>query len=69
MKKCPKCGYEAPAQTSENVGELLDLVPMDGLKDFEEKFVSETRTRFEKYGANTMMSEKQLAWLRKLAAR
>jgi DNA polymerase III delta subunit len=54
-------------------GALEELLAAIGEQDFADlddmsrKFVDETQARFEKYGARTMMSDKQLAWLRKIA--
>lgn len=47
---------------------LLNSINDDELSGAAEKFVRETRERFEKYGPRTKMSEKQLAWLGRIAA-
>lgn len=81
--KCPHCSKsfeveirftKAPAMQSERVlkdrndiGEMLSVIDEDELDDMAAKFVTETRERFEQYGARTRMSEKQLRWLERIA--
>ena len=80
---CPSCGCllelsatKAPAQQStapassastSDLGGLLDSIDETGLEDPAASFVSDMRDRYEQYGERTKCSEKQLAWLRKLA--
>ncbi len=81
--KCPSCGVvlevrltAAPPMQADTVKResgsgdlksLLDSINDEALSGMEAKFVEETRARFEKYGPTTRMSEKQLAWLKKIA--
>ena len=65
-------GGAPPAATSskapEELGELLDAISDDMLVDGQEAdFVADIRERFKKYKSRTLISEKQLAWLRKIA--
>lgn len=39
------------------------------LNDAERKFVSETKARLDKFGEGVFLSEKQFAWLEKIANR
>ncbi len=78
-QKCPKCGAglvikleeDVPRPPSEgdhlDLGRLLEIINDDELAGAAAKFVKETRERFEQYGARTRMSEKQLAWLGRIA--
>ncbi len=50
-----------------SLGEILSAIDDDRLTGASINFVAETRERYAKYKDNTKMSEKQLAWLRKLA--
>lgn len=47
--------------------ELLDMIDVSTLKGQSLDFVVETRERFRKYKDKTRMSDKQMAWLRKIA--
>lgn len=47
--------------------EMLDAIDDSKLTGASQTFVAETRERFAKYKDKTKMSDKQLAWLRKLA--
>ena len=59
-----------PASTNDNgLGALLVRIDLNGLNDAERKFIEETRQRFAQYGANTKLSEKQVAWLKKIAGK
>lgn len=82
MLKCPKCQTvlevrltAAPPMQSDSVAqgslkELLDRIDDGRLEeDAEINFVSQTRERFEKYGSGTRMSDKQMAWLQRIADR
>lgn len=69
MRKCPSCGFEPPAQTSENVGELLDIVVDEDLNEWERGFIAQIRERWEKYYDNIRMSDKQMVTLRKIASK
>lgn len=51
-----------------DIGSLLEQINDDDLDSASSEFVSQTRERFAQYGDRTKMSEKQMAWLRKLAA-
>ncbi len=79
-QKCPKCGAglvikleeDTPRAPSEgdhlDLGHLLETINDDELSGASAKFVMETRERFEQYGARTRMSEKQMSWLKRIAA-
>lgn len=54
---------------SSDVGDLLDSVDMGNLNDFEREFIEQTKERFAKYKDNIRMSDKQMAVLRKIAAK
>lgn len=85
MMNCPHCGKtvmvklskddgkDTPAKKSEaasgSLGDLLESINMDSLEEYESKFVTETKERFEKYGASTRLSPKQQSWLESLAAK
>ncbi len=64
---------EKPVELSEGQIKLIKQaikVPAKGLlSDAERKFVKETKERFENFGERIHLSEKQLAWLRKIAER
>ena len=51
-----------------DLGELLSQIDDDSLSGKAADFVTQTRARFEQYGKRTMMSEKQMSWLRKIAS-
>ena len=78
---CPKCKCEielaiissgakaAPSAPSSDLDELMSQIDDSTLtKPFEREFMSKLRERYEKYGAGTMVSEKQMAVLRRIAA-
>ena len=73
--ECPECGHTwetAIASASVKAGEigrLLDLIVDSELNDYESGFISSLRPRFAQYGDNTHMSVKQMAILRKIAAK
>lgn len=50
-----------------SVEELLNAIDDDNLEEGERKFVTETRERLAQYGSRIRMSEKQMAWLRRIA--
>ena len=50
-----------------DLGELLAAAEANATKDHEIEFVRSTRERYDQYGDRTKMSEKQLAWLRRIA--
>ncbi len=59
----------ATSADTSDVGALLDSIHDDELEtDFAVDFIRQTRERYEKYGAKTLMSEKQMNVLRKIAA-
>lgn len=64
---------ENPVELNEGQIKLLKQAiktPAKGLlSDAERKFVKETKERFENFGERIHLSEKQLAWLRKIAER
>lgn len=79
--KCPNCNCDlklvvaggaakaAPSTPSSDLDELMSQIDDSTLtKPFEREFMSKLRERYEKYGAGTMVSEKQLAVLRRIAA-
>jgi len=46
---------------------LLMRIDTRNVDESERKFVEDTQKRFKQYGAKTLISDKQLAWLRKIA--
>ena len=78
--KCPQCNCElelkmvkdsprdASAADHLDLEQLLESVDEDSLDEFAAKFVQQTKERFGEYGKRTRMSEKQIAWLRRIAA-
>jgi hypothetical protein len=50
------------------LGALLSSINEDSLDTESLAFYRKTQERFEQYGARTLMSDKQMKWLRKLAA-
>jgi hypothetical protein len=83
--KCPHCNenidvrlIKAPSNSQgslegadiSGLEAILDRIHEDELEHQNEiDFVKQTRERFEQYGERTRMSEKQMTWLRKIAAR
>jgi len=77
--KCPNCSIElsiiatgAKNESSETagLGELLAKIHDDELEtEFEIEFIKQTRERFAQYADRTRMSERQMACLRKIAAK
>ena len=57
----------SPRADITGLGDLLDSINIDALEREEAAFVEQTRERFDQYKGRTMLSEKQLAWLRCLA--
>ena len=53
---------------TDDLGELLDNIGDAELSGATADFVVATRKRYAQYGAKTMMSEKQMAWLKRIAA-
>ncbi len=53
---------------ADEIKELLDGILESSLDERAAEFVSSTRERLEKYGSRIKMSDKQMAWLRKLAS-
>lgn len=51
-----------------DLGELLGMIDDASLSGQSLDFVTQTRERFAKYKDRTRMSDKQMAWLRKIAA-
>lgn len=65
---------ERPAKTAKagsasgDVGELLEMIGDVGeLDEAAAKFVTETQERWEKYGQRIKFSDKQYAWLKRIA--
>jgi hypothetical protein len=56
-----------PIERGSSLAELLDSINDDALTGAAAKFVTETRERFNQYGDRIRMSEKQLAWLKRIA--
>lgn len=55
--------------TSGNVGDLLAQITDEHVQgEPSQKFVAETRARYAQYGERIRFSEKQMAWLQKIAA-
>lgn len=50
-----------------DVGDLLEAVNMENLDGAELDFIEKTKERFAKYKDRIMLSDKQLAWLKKIA--
>lgn len=68
IKAPPNAGTPAQGKSGGNsLEEMLDAIDDAALTGASVKFVEETRERFAKYKGNTRMSDKQMAWLRKLA--
>lgn len=53
----------------EEARELLEGIDDSDLRPEEEDFVSDMRERLEKYGDHTMVSPKQIFWLRDIVDR
>lgn len=51
----------------QQVTELLERIEDNDLSGATAKFVTETRERLEKYGSRIKMSDKQMAWLNRIA--
>lgn len=51
-----------------DLGELLGMIDEASLTGASLDFVTQTRERFAKYKGKTRMSDKQMAWLRKIAS-
>ena len=51
-----------------DLGELLGMIDEAALTGASLDFVTQTRERFTKYKGKTMMSDKQMSWLRKIAS-
>ena len=51
------------------IKQALKVPAKNLLSDAEKKFVTATKERFENFGERIHVSEKQLAWLRKIAER
>lgn len=81
--KCPHCQgnidvqfVKAPANTqgpsanggTGDIGEILDQILDNSLSGAAATFVAETRSRYAKYGDRIRFSEKQLSWLKSIAA-
>lgn len=49
------------------VGHLLSSIDTDNCDAKSQKFIQETRERFEKYGENILLSPAQMAWIERLA--
>ena len=62
-----RLGVKMKAKDYENFGELLDEAEDQATTDAEIDFVSDMRSRYEAYDGETFVSEKQLAWLEKIA--
>ena len=71
--KCPECGTHltltkaGESKSVEDLGQLLASIDMDGLDSKSTKFVEDTKERYEKWGARTTMSDKQISWLKSIA--
>ena len=77
---CPKCGSQlqvklqfasgpksTPTPTETNIGELLEAIDDSNLDDIASEFVKKMRSRYVQYKEKLFITEKQMAWLRKLA--
>lgn len=53
--------------STSDLGELLDSISEEGLSGKAADFVTDMRARYAQYGARTRVSEKQRAWLEKIA--
>ncbi len=54
-------------KTEEDIGELLDAVDVASLDGKALEFYEACQERYKKYGMKTLMSERQMAWLKTLA--
>jgi hypothetical protein len=59
---------EADVDTS-SLGQLLDAIDVDTLTGRDAEFVQKQKERFEQYGTKTLMSPRQMSWLRDLAGK
>ncbi len=79
---CPHCdkmilvrltkddGKPTEGADASGLGEILAQIHADELEHQGEiDFVKQTRERFAQYAERTRMSEKQMTWLRKIAAK
>lgn len=71
LMKDSNVGQAAPATNGEpatyDIGELLEMIEDSGLDEKSQEFVADKRKKYKQYGAKTYVSEKQLAWLKRLA--
>lgn len=57
------------AVETDDIGELLDAITDDDQLDGKAaEFITQTRERYAKWKSNTKMSDKQMAWLKRIAA-
>lgn len=52
-----------------NLGQLIDSIDESALTGRDLEFFQKNKARFEQYGSKTMLSEKQMTWLRDLAGK
>ena len=77
---CPKCGSQlqvklqfasgpksTPPSTETDIGALLEAIDESNLDDVSLEFVKKMRDKHKKYKDEMFISDKQMAWLRKLA--
>lgn len=64
----PKSSSESTESAdASDLSQLLSAIDEDALSGGEREFVEKTKGRFDQYGKNTRMSEKQMKWLRDIA--
>ena len=63
----PSQPSRSSAPASDDLGELLESIDEGELDEAAAKFVTDTKDRFRQYGKRTKMSEKQMAWLKRIA--
>jgi len=77
---CPKCGSQlqvklqfasgaksTPPPTETDIGELLEAIDDINLDDASFEFVKKIRGKHAQYKDKLFVTEKQMAWLKKLA--
>jgi len=77
---CPKCGSQlqvklqfasgpksTPPPTETDIGELLEAIDDINLDDASFEFVKKMRGKHAQYKDKLFVTEKQMAWLKKLA--
>lgn len=65
----PKATPREPSEEADvsGLGDLLDSINVDTIGVKEAEFVNNCRERYAQYGERTRMTEKQMAWLNRIA--